>query len=162
MRRTLATLILTVALAASGGAAQAASSPPLHPDIESALTTLPGGVALSPTTAEWEELGIRYEIAPLSTFSVGTCSTNRICAYRSTNLGGAKLTFSGCSTWNTSAFGTIRSIANARTSGWAEARNSSGTLLAHIVHGNWQNVSAGTTTIACKGNGMSRVPGDEL
>ncbi len=156
MRKTLATLGLCVALLVGAPSANATEPPP-HPEIASAMAALPGGVLISPNEAEWPKLGIRFEVPSVTTFSVGSCATGTTCAYRNANLGGAKATFYGCSTWSTTAFGSVGSVANARTSGWAEVRNSSGGVITTVGYGTWKNVGAGTTSIACLGDGITGI-----
>ena len=155
MTRLAATLIGLLVLAFGIAAPAHADEPDLHPDIAYALAALPGGIPTGTTSAEWPDLGITYTIETRSARAVGTCATNLICAYRTAGLGGAKVTFSGCSTWSTTAFGGVGSVANARTSGWANARNSSGTVLKHVPYGTWADVPAGVTSIACGGNGIT-------
>jgi hypothetical protein len=159
MTRTPLAAALTLALCLVGSAALAspadAAESDIHPEIAYALEALPGGTATSSTTAEWPELGIEYDVSPPVARAVGTCATNKICAYRNANMGGATISFSGCNTWSTTAFGAVGSVANARTSGWADARNSSGTNIKRVGYGSWANIVSGTASIACGGDGIS-------
>lgn len=149
-----AALAIAVSLAPAPGAATA---PDIHPEILHALNAVPGGQATTATSAEWPELGITFTVDLPTTRAVGSCATGLICAYRNGSLGGARITFSGCSTWSTTGFGAVGSVANARTSGWANARNTAGTVLTHVPYGTWANVPAGVASIACGGNGITGV-----
>lgn len=157
MNGAVASIVLGIAMSLMlGGTAQAAQQQEPDPAITHALAELPGGQVISPTSAVWPELGITYDIYPSGAKSVGSCATGRICAFREGALGGAKATFTGCSTWSTTPFGPVSSVANARTSGWAVVRNAAGATLRTVTYGTWQDVPAGATSIACAGDGISR------
>jgi hypothetical protein len=125
----------------------------IDPRVAAALADLPGGVSTSAETAEWPQLGITFSVSGAATRSVSGCATGTICAYSRSGLGGSVTTYSGCSSWP--VVGGIGSIANSRTSGWVDARSSTGINLRRIGYGNWADVPTTTKTIACGGSGIS-------
>jgi hypothetical protein len=123
----------------------------LHPDVEYALESVPGGVAVSDTTVVWPALGMVLEAASESATqrAVGSCATGTYCAYALPNLQGSKLTFTICTTVSTAALQSVGSIANGRSSGSVRARNSSGATLATAGANGSANVGGGTTNLLC-------------
>lgn len=125
----------------------------IDPRIAAALAELPGGVATSSDTAEWPDLGITFSVAPIAARAVGSCATGTVCAYSRSGLGGSVTSYSGCSSWP--VIGAIGSVANARTSGWVDARSGAGATLRRIGYNNWADVPTTTKTITCGGSGIS-------
>lgn len=117
-------LALVLALAATvvtAGAAQADEVKVDH-EIAYALSVEPGGYATGAHSAYWPELGMTMTSSlAVTTLSVGSCSTGTVCAYSGYSLTGAKLSWSGCSTYSTAALPSVGSIADARSSGKLQA-----------------------------------------
>ncbi|MFF5626805.1 hypothetical protein [Microbacterium sp. LWH10-1.2] len=132
--------------------AVAAESDAVDPRVAQMLAEVPGGVVVDPETAVWPELGMEFTVATatdaFARSAVGSCASGTICAYDRPNMGGTKLTFTGCGVLAVpGSFGT-QSMADARASGYAQARNGS-TVLATATAGSWTNVSGTTTNIRC-------------
>jgi hypothetical protein len=155
MRRLLLVAAVSAALTLSPTAAATAAEPDLDPDVAHALDALPGGVLVDESTVQWPRLGMTLTVAAESVLSVGTCSTGYVCAYSGSNRTGSRLSFAGCSVWSTAALPSVGSVANARTSGWVNARNASGASIAYAGYGMSVNTPAGVTSIACAGDGVT-------
>lgn len=120
----------------------------LHPDIAAALEDLPGGVVIDATHAHWPELGMTIDVPPSSEEkAVGSCATGNVCAFNGTGLSGTRVSWSSCGTYAPGM--TVRSIANARSAGYAQARSSSGSVLATAIAGSWANVSGTVADVRC-------------
>jgi hypothetical protein len=83
----------------------------------------------------------------VSPFTVGSCATGAVCAFSGLNGGGSQLSWSTCSTFTISAF-TVRSIADAHSTGYLQARNGS-TVVATAYAGASANVYAAVTNVRC-------------
>jgi hypothetical protein len=148
MRKTLVVLA-TVALWLLGASpTHADSRPTLDEEIDQVLTQFPGGVRVAANVIEWEGGAVTLTLEAPGAFapmSVGSCATGSYCAYSGANLSGSKLSFTTCNTTVSTAAlgGVVRSIANARSSGSVQARNSSGTTLATISAGGQLNSAPG-------------------
>lgn len=146
--RILALLaVMTLLLGISSPAHADDSSP--HPDVVYALSAVPGGVLLDDATVVWPALGMTLSAETGTSRSVGSCGTGLFCAYSGTDQSGTKLSFSACTTVSTAALSSVRSLANARSSGSVQARNSSGTVLATAVAGSAVNVGGTTVSLRC-------------
>lgn len=133
-------------------AASASASPPDDTeisDIEYALETVPGGIALSGTYAVWPALGMTLTVGSSAARSVGSCATGTFCAYTGGGLSGTKLTFVVCTNVSTAALRVVASIANGRISGKVHARSSSGAVLGTAVANGSANVPLGTVSLLC-------------
>ncbi|WP_285136237.1 hypothetical protein [Microbacterium sp. lyk4-40-TSB-66] len=120
----------------------------LHPDIAAALDDLPGGVVIDSTRAHWPELGMSIDVPPAGEEgSVGSCATGNVCAFIGTGLTGTRVSWSSCGTYAPGM--TVRSIANARSAGYAQARSSSGSVLATAIASSWANVSGSVADVRC-------------
>ena len=151
----IAALVGTVALlmaltAVPAQAAQTATRQAVQQQINAALTATPGGEQTSANTVEWNDGDIILTVASnLSTQAVGSCATGYVCAYSSTNLLGTKLSFGSCATYSTSTI-TVRSVANARSSGTVRGKNNAGTTLVTVTAGNHDNSTpTGITQVTC-------------
>ncbi|PPF41870.1 hypothetical protein C5B85_18285 [Pseudoclavibacter sp. AY1F1] len=120
-----------------------------------ALDAVPGGHATGEHTAYWPDLGMTLlsEEASASPSrdrqrAVGSCASGNVCAYSGSSLSGSKLSWSSCGTHSTAALGSVRSIANGRTSETLRARNGS-TVLATATPGTQKNVSGTARTVNC-------------
>ena len=112
------------ALVAAFGAPQAASADvvSVEPRIAAVMAEVPGGVLLDEFHAVWPETGMEMEVPnPAAPFAVGGCATGYVCVFDAANASGAKISWSSCGNPSVSSF-TVRSIANARSSGYAQAR----------------------------------------
>lgn len=126
----------------------------VHPEIAAALEQIPGGVVIDANHAYWAEWDMDVRVPSSSRLmlrSVGTCATGKICAYTSAALVNMYISWGTCSASlpipNSSQY-PVRSFANARSSGFAQARNGS-TVLATANAGGWANISATPTSIMC-------------
>jgi hypothetical protein len=154
-RVLLATTVAFALLLTSTSGATAAEPAALDPDIVYALNAVPGGVLVNDSTIQWPSLGMTFTLAPTTARSVGYCPTNYVCAFIGSDMDGNKLAWAGCSTWSTAAFPSgAKSIANARTSGWAYGRNAAGLNVAYAGYGSWTNAT-GVMSVACFGDGIT-------
>jgi hypothetical protein len=149
----LASCLLGVVIALGAAPAYAAETGDVevHPEVATMLAEVPGGVAVDYTHAVWPRLGMELAVrdaTSLAARSVGSCATNRICAFNGSSLGGSMLSFSTCTVSAIPGSFTTRSVANARGSGYVQARNAS-TVLATVNAGNWANVSGTVTNLRC-------------
>lgn len=119
----------------------------LHPDIAAALEDLPGGVVIDANHAHWPELGMSIDVPTEEERAVGSCATGNVCAFNGTGLSGTRVSWSSCGTYAPGM--TVRSIANARSAGFAQARSSSGSVLATAIAGSWANVSGSVADVRC-------------
>jgi hypothetical protein len=119
----------------------------LHPDIAAALVEVPGGVAIDANHAEWPDLGMRMDVLGDGDKAVGSCATGNVCAFNGTGLTGTRVSWSSCGTYSPGM--TVRSIANARSAGYAQARSSSGSVLATAIASSWANVSGTVADVRC-------------
>ncbi|MBO0981128.1 hypothetical protein [Microbacterium sp. SD291] len=123
------------------------------PQIVEMMAEVPGGVLLDATHAVWPELGMELivpesSIGVASMAAVGPCATGRICAYSGQSLTGSVLTFSTCGIHAIPSSFRTRSLANARSSGYTQARNGT-TVLATAWAGGWTNVYGTATNLRC-------------
>ncbi|MDQ1175639.1 hypothetical protein AB6V29_04970 [Microbacterium sp. 20-116] len=123
------------------------STDELHPDIAAALAQIPGGVVIDSHHAEWPELGMTIDVPSDHEDAVGSCATGNVCAFSGSSLSGTRVSYSTCGTYSPSI--TVRSIANARSAGYLQARSSSGSVLATAIATSWANVSGSVATLNC-------------
>lgn len=129
-------------------AAYAQSAPDIDPEIAAVLDAVPGGTVIDADHAVWPALGMRMTSADaVSAFAVGSCATGAVCAFSGLNGSGSKLSWSTCGTFTISAF-TVRSIADARSTGYLQARNGT-TVVATAYAGASANVYAAVTNVRC-------------
>ncbi|MGB3373774.1 MAG: hypothetical protein WBA87_01365 [Microbacterium sp.] len=145
----LAAVAAVMAILASAPAASAAEATVPHADIAAMMDAVPGGVLIDADHAVWPSTGLEMtSSAAVTPFSVGSCATGSVCAFSSANLGGSKLSWSTCSTFTISSSFTVRSIADARSSGYLQARNGT-TVLATANAGASANVYGTVTNVRC-------------
>lgn len=153
--RILSTLVVAVALISLGASPSQAADGPLQDQINQVLEEFPGGVQTSATTISWDGGAMTLTLANPSGFAaaaVGSCATGAYCAYNGLSLTGSKLSFTSCpATSSTAALpGVVRSIANARSSGSIQGRNSGGTVLTTVAAGGQVNSApTGVTELRC-------------
>jgi hypothetical protein len=129
-------------------AAYAQSAPSVDPEIAAVLQAVPGGTVVDADHAVWPALGMEMTAADaVSPLSVGSCATGSVCAFSGLNGSGSKLSWTTCGTFTISAF-TVRSIADARSTGYLQARNGS-TVVATAYVGASANVYATVTNVRC-------------
>lgn len=130
-------------------AASAAEEVVPEPRIAAVMAEVPGGVLLGENRAVWPALGMEMETpsAGLSVFAVGGCATGYVCVFDAANASGAKISWSSCGNPSVSSF-TVRSIANARAGGYAQARY--GTTVRATAHaGGYANVFSSVNNVRC-------------
>jgi len=154
MRTTLSVALAALTMLFLAGAPAQATESDLQARIDLALAEFPGGVQTSSTTVEWEDGAIELTLAPegITPFAVGSCATGKYCVFGGTNLGGSKLSFTACdTTYSTAALlGSVRSMANARSSGTVKGKDSAGTVLATVNAGGRLNVApTGIKQVTC-------------
>lgn len=129
-------------------AAYAQSAPSADPEIAAVMAEVPGGTVIDADHAVWPALGMEMTAADaVSPFTVGSCATGRVCAFSGSNGSGSKLSWSTCSTFTISAF-TVHSIADARSTGYLQARNGS-TVVATAHAGTSANAYGTVTNVRC-------------
>jgi len=144
MKRLLTILSVAAALV---WATPAAASSSVHPDIESMLADVPGGVVIDDHTAYWSALDMTMNV-PVGR-AVGACATGRICAYSATTLAGASLSWTTCATHAIPGSFVAKSLANARTdASVAQARNGT-TVVTSAAASAWVNIFAAVDNVRC-------------
>lgn len=155
MRRKsiVAATLLSALVLLSAAPAQAAlqGDDGVAPEIIAMLEEVPGGVIIDSTHAVWPALGMELSISSVSARSarsVGSCATDRFCAYSAGSLGGNKLTFSVCSVNTIPSTFIAKSVANARGSGSVQARNGT-TTVTTVNAGSWANLAGAVNNLRC-------------
>lgn len=155
MKRTTvlaaALLGLVMTLGAAPAMADVDDDREVDPLVAAVLDEVPGGVVIDGRHAVWPKLDMELTVpaaSGLSSWSVGSCTTGRICAYSNTSLGGASLTFGTCAVHTIPSSFAVKSVANARGSGSVQVRNGS-TVLKTVAAGGWSNVSGTVTNLRC-------------
>lgn len=151
--RTMIVTALTAALALFGPAAAAsAAEERVDPVIAGVLAEVPGGIVVDANHAVWPALDMEMTTAAddqrLALSSVGTCSSGLVCAYSGSSLSGTRMSWSTCGDHTVPSSFSVRSIADARSTGKLQARNGT-TVLATAYAGGWANVSGTTTYVRC-------------
>lgn len=151
-----ATLALATAVLLASTPAQAANSEKqtssLQERVDAVLERFPGGTRTGVNEISWEggDVVLTLEVPGATPRAIGTCADDSYCAYSGTNLTGSKISFSSCGTYSTSPVGTVRSIANARTSGKVQGKNASNTVLSTVYAGKADNSTPnGISKLAC-------------
>lgn len=146
----------SVAALTLGGALSAnavAGEKTMQERVDQVLLEYPGGTQIAANEISWEDGAVVLTLAPtggVTPLAVGSCATDSYCAYNGSGLSGSKLTFWDCGTYSTTVLGTVRSVANARTGGYVDAKNSGGSVLATIYAGNSISFApAGITQLSC-------------
>ena len=156
--RKAAIVIVTAVLLILGGESAAHADPgddDLQAQVDSILAEHPGGTQTGPNTIEWEDgtIELTLEMDGYASRSVGSCATGTYCVYNGLALTGSKLAFSTCASANYSTAalpGTVRSVADAESSGYVQAKDSGGSVLATIFAGtSLSNAPAGITQVRC-------------
>ena len=157
MHTRKAAIAVVAVLLALGGTSAAHADPgdDLQAQVDSILAENPGGTQTGPNTIEWEDGTIEFtlEMDGYASRSIGSCATGTYCVYNGLALTGSKLAFSTCASANYSTAalpGTVRSVADAESSGYVQAKDSGGSVLATIFAGtSLSNAPAGITQVRC-------------
>ncbi|MGW9158282.1 MULTISPECIES: hypothetical protein [unclassified Microbacterium] len=155
MRRSsllaVAVLGMVMTLGAVPATAAVEDEREVDPLVAAVLDEVPGGILIDGRHAVWPKLGMELTVpasSGMAAWSVGSCTTGRICAYNSTSLGGAALTFGTCAVHTIPSSFSVKSAANARSIGYVQVRNGS-TVLKTVPAGSWSNVSGTVTNLRC-------------
>lgn len=144
-------VLLAVATVAPATASEAGPRD-IDPQVAVMLEEVPGGILLDTNHAVWPALGMELIVphasASFARSAVGGCSNGRICLYAGYGLSGATLTFGTCGISVVPSSFTTRSLANARGSGYTQARNGS-SVNATVYAGGWSNVYGTTSNVRC-------------
>ncbi len=145
----LAVAALGVAVVTAGAASPAAGSS-VDLRVLEAVQNVPGGVIVDAHTATWPDLSMTLTVPDaLPQSSIGTCPNGSVCVFSGTSLTGARLSWTSCGTFSTAALGSaVRSLADARSTGHADARDGT-TVLATAYAQSWNNVSGTADNVAC-------------
>jgi len=154
-RRVAVAIVLGVLAAGTlGGAAQAEGfgDEEVASLIVEVMDEVPGGVIVDRNHAVWPELGMALTVPARGDIAlraaVGSCANGQVCAFTGGSLTGAKLSWTTCSTHTIPSSFVTRSIADARSSGSAQARNGA-TVLATAPANGWANVSGAANNLRC-------------
>lgn len=148
-------LALTLIAPLSANAATTTANDTLQAQIDAVLTEHPGGTQTAPNEITWDDgavvLTLEVPGGAFSPLAVGSCATDYYCAYSNYNLSGSKVSFYECDTTkSTSLLSTVRSVANARSSGYVQAKSSAGSVLATIgYNGSLAYAPTGITQLTC-------------
>lgn len=163
MKRAITTVMVSAALLLAGAfgasGAAAAEAPEPDPQIAAMLEAIPGGVVVDAHHAVWPELDMEMTVAAprdesfgsrssAAIASVGACATGKVCAFSLSGTNGAKLSWGTCNTSFPVGTFTVRSIADARSSGYVQAKYGT-TVRATAYAGSWTNVYGSVSRIAC-------------
>ncbi|MFB7250901.1 hypothetical protein [Microbacterium sp. NPDC056234] len=164
MKRAITTALAGAAFliaGAFGAPAAAAEQRAVEPDpqIAAMLEAIPGGVALDAYNAVWPELDMEMRVAATQAdsfaarssaaiASVGACATGKVCAFSLSGTNGSKLSWGTCNTSFPVGTFTVRSIADARSSGYVQAKYGT-TVRATAYAGSWTNVYGSVSRISC-------------
>lgn len=156
MKRRKTAVIATIAalVMAAGGAVSASAAEAGHdeaPLIAAMLEEVPGGILVDEAHVVWPELDMELIVLTDSAAlhrAVKNCATGRICAYDALSLGGNALTFGTCGDHTIPSPFPAKSLANARTSGYVQARSGS-TVVSTVSAGAWKNVAGGFASLRC-------------
>jgi len=150
--------ISLVGAAIWGSAAQPAGAEvpdPVQEYVDAAMLAEPGGTQIGPGIVEWDNGAAILTVRDLDGTNlrraVGSCATGSICVYGSTSLAGARLAFTTCSTFSTAGLGAVvKSMANARNSGYARGYNSAGAILTTLAPTvSLNSAPAGLVKVSC-------------
>ncbi len=139
---TLVQLVATPAMAA----------PSSMQDQVDAVIAEYGGTQTGPNEITWEDGAVVMTLAPegLSSRSIGSCATGAFCAFSGVSYGGTRLQFSTCPSSNSVAsLGTVRSVANARSSGTVRAYDGSTLVTTLAPNTGRTSVALGIDTLSC-------------
>jgi hypothetical protein len=124
----------------------------IEPLIVEVMAEVPGGVIVDARHAVWPDLGMELVVGTqgraASAAAVGSCATGTVCVYTGSSLSGARLSWSTCGVLPIPSSFAAKSIADARSGGYAQARNNA-TVLATAPAGGWANFSGTANNVRC-------------
>lgn len=143
-------IVAAVCAIGAAPAAVAATEPGegAEPQIVEMLDAVPGGILIDSTHAVWPELDMEMTVQSGTARAVEGCSTGKICAFNAYFADGNFLSFGTCGIHSIPSVFSVKSVANARSSGTAPARNGT-TVPKTISAGTFQNTSGTVTNIRC-------------
>lgn len=123
------------------------------PLIRAVMAEVPGGVIVDAQHAVWPELSMELVVgdqrsAAASVADVGTCASGTVCVYTGSSLSGSKLSWGTCGIHSIPPSFSAMSISDARSTGYAQARNNT-TVLATAFAGGWANFGGTATNVRC-------------
>lgn len=152
--RVMLSLLVAAVFAIGSVPAVANAAEPVgdpDPQIAEMLDAVPGGILIDSNHAVWPELDMEMTVpraSDVAARAVGGCATGKICAFNAYFADGSALSFGTCGIHSIPSNFTVKSVANARSSGTAQPRNGT-TVLATISAGTYQNTSGTVTNIRC-------------
>lgn len=148
--RTIGVVALTVLALFGGSNPASAAEREVAPEVAYALEVEPGGIVVDYWHATWPKLDMTLTVpSEVTRAAIGNCASGRVCAFNGYGASGAYLSWGSCGSHSTAALsGSVRSIANARSSGTLRARNGT-TVVASAAAGSSANVYGTTTNIYC-------------
>lgn len=165
MMRGRAVLVLTCATVSAlivGLAAPAFARETATNEMDTILAAVPGGSVIDDRTISWNEGTIVLTLAAdrarsaatdgPAVAAVGSCPTGSYCVFDGASLTGSRLAFTTCGTTQSTAAlpGSVRSLANARSSGTIAGQNSAGSTLSTVAAGgSVASAPAGIVKVRC-------------
>ncbi len=154
--RPVVGVVLGLIISAMAVAPAVAEEPPDGPDADPRIVEMmdevPGGMLLDANHAVWPALDMEMTVPGAhagSTFrSVGACRDGRVCVFSGYSLSGALLSWGSCGDHSIPSNFTALSLANARSSGYTQARNG-GSVSATAYAGGWANIVGAATYVRC-------------
>lgn len=155
LRLTVAAAVAAVILTAVPALSASATDTAVDPQISAALEAVPGGEVVDYYTAYWPEEEMTLTVPGTSAHdasarsAIGTCPNGSVCVFSASGLGGSRLSWTSCTVHSTAALGVpVRSIADARSTGYLQARNGT-TVVATAYAQSWNDVSPASTNVRC-------------
>lgn len=157
MKRTAAVaLVAGIALALLGVAPAVADTGDEVPDpqIAAMMDEVPGGVLIDSHHAVWPELEMEMTVPDTRAGSftamaaVGACESGRVCVFTGYSLAGATLSWGTCGYHAIPSSFSARSVADARSTGKAQARSGT-SVLATAAAGGWANIYGTANNVLC-------------
>ncbi|WP_460795193.1 hypothetical protein [Microbacterium sp. GXF0217] len=156
---TAALVGAAILIASALGATSASASEAPDPQISAMLDAVPGGVLLDAHHAVWPQLDMEMTVgaaqvdalsarSSAALASVGACASGKVCAFSLSGTNGAKLSWGTCNTSYPVGTFVVRSIADARSTGYVQAKYGT-TVRATAYAGGWANVYGSVSRIAC-------------
>lgn len=145
----LSALVVGASASADAGAADDGRVEPLILEV---LAEVPGGRIVDAQRAIWSEIGMELFVPRAGGASaraaVGSCASGKVCVYTAPALSGARLSWSTCGVLTVPSSFSAKSIADARSSGYAQARDGA-TVLATAAANSWTNFGGTATNVRC-------------
>lgn len=135
-------------------AASTAADERVAPEIAAVMETVPGGVLIDGNHAVWPGLDMEMTVLPsqsrtsAQSSSSESCPSGRICLYANRSMSGSMVSWSTCGNHSIPAGFEARAMANARSSGYAQARNGT-RVVATAYAGRSTGIDAPTDNVRC-------------